>query len=281
MKALICYMPVLHQGYLDFIDRHPDADALLIFGQDIINRFDWLKRKEIRAVDPRIMSLSVCAAVRPGLNVYVMDEAYARLLKESESKLVFADEEESREVARQMFAGCDVSFDKVFLRWDRTKIAESEVVNGFPIASERVHQLFMQEASEVSQQSSDWWRQVGAVLVSGDKKIVACNRHIPSDHTPYVVGDPRNLLKRGVGIEITSVLHSEAAVIAQAAREGVSTVGARLYVTTFPCPYCANVLAHTGISELYFSSGYSVLDGAGLLERAGIKIFQVVDQQTS
>jgi len=162
------------------------------------------------------------------------------------------------------------------LRWDRRSISEEEAVQTYPIAEGEFHQLIMAEAGLVSQKSSDWWRQVGAILVFRDgRKITAYNRHVPSDHTPYALGDPRNLLKKGVGIEITSVLHSEAAVIAQAARAGTSTVGGCLYVTTFPCPYCANVIANSGISELYFREGYSTLGGSDLIEQAGIKIFRV------
>lgn len=274
-KVLVAYVPVLHQGYLEMFQKYSDADALFIFGPEIIRRFDWLYRKEIRALDPEVM----CGVIR-SLGIFsrvdVLDPQTIEEIRVRATKLVFANEEESRQVAEEFFVGSEILFEPIFLRWDRTRIEKGEVVSGYPVTRDRVHQIFMQEAQEVSQMSPDWWRQVGAVLVSGDHKVFAYNQHIPSNHTPYALGDPRNLLKRGVGIEITSVLHSEAAVVIKALQQKIPMEQARLYVTTFPCPYCANVLAQSGISELYFSSGYSVLDGADLLRSAGIKIFQVV-----
>lgn len=276
MKILLFYMPVIHRGYLDFLDRHKDAQTAFIFGQEIINKFDWLKRKEIRALSPEV-AVQALVHVSPIGDVRVLDYEHAERLKsDSGLQLVFADEEESREVAKDLFEGSRVTFDRVFLRWDRRSISEERAVQAYPITEGEFHRQMMMEAELVSQRSPDWWRQVGAVLVlNNDRKLIAYNRHVPSDHTPYALGDPRNLLNKGVGVEVTSVLHSEAAVIAQAARAGTSTVGGRLYVTTFPCPYCANVIANSGISELYFREGYSTLEGSNLIEQAGIKIFRV------
>lgn len=87
-------------------------------------------------------------------------------------------------------------------------------------------------------------------------------------------GDPRAIFNKGVHIELSSYLHAEAHVIAEAARRGIATEGADLYVTTFPCPVCAKLLAATGIARLYYRDGYSVLDGEEVLLGAGIEIVQ-------
>jgi len=287
VKHLLAYMPVLHRGYIDFLRRHPDARSFFIFGQSMIDRFDWLKRKDIRAVDPALMRAameSVLMSERKdgALTVWVLDEdVVERLKKHKGVQLVFADEEESRQLASELFQGCDVSFDSVFLRWDKPRVLDEKNAEGFPVTSEEVHRRFMGIALETADKSPDWWIHVGAALVVGDRTIVAYNRPVPSDHTPYALGDPRSLFKKGIGVELTSVRHSEVTVIGAAAREGLSTKGARLYVTTFPCPFCANALSATGISELYFRSGYSMLDGAETLRSAGIQIFRVVDEKPS
>lgn len=41
-----------------------------------------------------------------------------------------------------------------------------------------------------------------------------------------------------------------------AARKGVSTVGSRLFVTTFPCHYCARHIVSAGVDEVQFIEPY-------------------------
>lgn len=274
-KIVLAYMPVLHQGYIDFLDKHFDADAFLIFGKELIARFDWLNRKDIRALDPNMMIHAV-KSVSMIPRVSVLNEYSADLILKSKAKLVFADEEESRQVALDLFPGCTIEFDRVFLRYNKKSISEKKEVSASLVTAEEMHRRFMKEAVVEAEKSPDWWRQVGAVLVSGDKKIVAYNEHLPSNHTSYALGDPRSFSTKGVGVEITLALHAEGGIIGRALREGIPTLGARLYVTTFPCPYCANILSQTGIAELYYSDGYSMLEGESLLESSGIKIFKVV-----
>lgn len=76
-------------------------------------------------------------------------------------------------------------------------------------------------------------------------------------------------------MEYSTAIHAETAVIAQAAAQGVSTQGASLYVTTFPCPYCARLIAHSRIKRLFVSDSYATLGGQKLLEDAGIAIIKV------
>ena len=41
-----------------------------------------------------------------------------------------------------------------------------------------------------------------------------------------------------------------------AGREGVSTVGTRLFVTTFPCHYCARHIVGAGVYEVQYIEPY-------------------------
>ena len=45
-----------------------------------------------------------------------------------------------------------------------------------------------------------------------------------------------------------------------------------MYVTDFPCPPCAKLIAGAGIAKLCFREGYAVLDGQDVLEAAGVEI---------
>jgi dCMP deaminase len=75
---------------------------------------------------------------------------------------------------------------------------------------------------------------------------------------------------------LSTAEHAEARLIAAAAREGVATDGAVMYVTDFPCPPCAKLIAGAGIRRLYFRSGYAVLDGEDVLREASVEVVQAI-----
>jgi dCMP deaminase len=78
-----------------------------------------------------------------------------------------------------------------------------------------------------------------------------------------------------VHFEISTVAHAEAKLIADAARQGISTEGAVMYVTDFPCPPCAKLIAMAGVARLYFRTGYAVLDGQQVLDAAGVELVSI------
>ncbi|MCY4632430.1 MAG: hypothetical protein OXE75_16330 [bacterium] len=57
-------------------------------------------------------------------------------------------------------------------------------------------------------------------------------------------------------IEFTRCLHAEQAAIINSARSGVSTEGAILYTTTFPCHECAKMIIGAGIVEVQYIEPY-------------------------
>jgi dCMP deaminase len=91
-----------------------------------------------------------------------------------------------------------------------------------------------------------------------------------------MAGDPRANFSKGAHSNLSLALHAEAAVIGAAARQGIATQGATLYVTTFPCPYCAKVVTASGITALYYREGYAMIDGETVLREAGITLTQVL-----
>ena len=44
MKIIIVYLPVLHQGYLDFFAAHSDAQELWILGDWLADEFKEVKK---------------------------------------------------------------------------------------------------------------------------------------------------------------------------------------------------------------------------------------------
>jgi deoxycytidylate deaminase len=57
-------------------------------------------------------------------------------------------------------------------------------------------------------------------------------------------------------LEFSRAVHAEMEAIISAARKGVSTVGGKLFVTTFPCHYCARGIIAAGIDEVQYIEPY-------------------------
>lgn len=66
------------------------------------------------------------------------------------------------------------------------------------------------------------------------------------------------LRRTGIGqlLEFSRAVHAEMGALLAAVREGVSVVGARMFVTTFPCHYCARHLVAAGIDEVQYIEPY-------------------------
>ncbi|RYD86017.1 MAG: hypothetical protein EOP84_00385 [Verrucomicrobiaceae bacterium] len=57
-------------------------------------------------------------------------------------------------------------------------------------------------------------------------------------------------------IEFSRAVHAEMDALLDAGRKGASTVACRLYVTTFPCHYCARHIVSAGIDEVQYIEPY-------------------------
>ncbi len=269
---LVAYVTVLHEGYRRLLQRYRNTLAIIVFGKKLITESDYL-HKEIRALEPQL----VCLALRGwalGSPVSVATPLSLAGLDKRQLRVIMPDEDVCRQVAEKYLPNCIVTFEQVFLRWDRINTLQEHTVQ--PDGSIPVTELdreLIGLAFKEAKKSSDWWRQVGAIAVrDGQVLLLAFNQHMPSPHTPYADGDPRNAFFKGVNIELGTALHAEKAVICEAARRGISLDGAHLYVSTFPCPPCAKAIAAAGFRRCYYSGGYAMLDGESILKQNGVQI---------
>lgn len=270
--ALVCYIPVLHQGYFQFLKNY-QGSCLYILGQDLIDEFTGIHR-EIRALDPSIAKKAI-----EGLNIFnqtkilVKDDLY---LLGQFYQVVLPDEEISRQFAAKYLEKTKVKFETVFLRWDEKNVLSQKPVDFDRISNDPFDRKMVARSMLVSRESSCWWRHVGAVIVR-DKRIVAeaKNQHVPSEHMPYIIGDPRDFIEAGKLSHFASSLHAEQRIIAEAARKGVSLYGVSIYLTVFPCPACAKLIAYSGISRCYFAGGHASLDGQGILRINNVELIYV------
>jgi dCMP deaminase len=283
-KIIVAYVPVIQRGIINLIEAHKDAEVFYVFGEDILADFDYL-RKEIRALNPH-EALRALTGLQLLPKIEILDRLEAKRLGsvlDSTTTIVMPEDDLSPTVAENYFGLTDVIFAPVFLRWNRDNAHETRVVAADrTISREKFDREMMQRAFLAAGRSSDWWRQVGGILVQKETPtLFAWNRHVPSEYSPYIDGDPRNCFKKGVHIELSTALHAEAGIIAEAARKGFALAGGSLYVSTFPCPPCAKLIAYSGIARCYFGSGYAMLDGESILREKNVELIFVETEEAS
>ena len=278
-KVLIAYVPVLHSGYLKFfLDNVKNGiDTLYVVGEDVLaglRDVDYIKRKDSLRALSSSQIMNCIDSLNIFRDVFVLNRHLLNILKFNDVSVVMPDEDVSRSIAADCLNGNNVDFQPIFLRWHRNNVLEQKKVQAHSsISVSAFEKEMMRSAFIEGAKSFDWWRQVGAIAVKGNVPIlIANNDHTPDKQMPYVFGDPRSIFKRGINIELSTAEHAEAVLIAEAARRGLPLDGAHLFVTDFPCPQCAKLIAHSGISKCYFSRGYSVLDGESSLKTAGVDL---------
>jgi len=269
--VVVAYVPVLHEGYWRFLDRHARGRRLFVVGPSLHEDYRPLA-KDVRRLDPGLVAAAIDAW---GIcsEVFVLDPPLAEQLAVERPSLILPAEDVSYQIVERFFGRCEVVYDTVFLRWDKTRsVALLEPRAGRRATFDELAAVAADEAAR----SVDWWRQVGAALRLPDGRVLSAhNEHQPHPLSAYAVGDPRSNFFKGVHLEISTATHAEARIIAEAARAGVATEGAVMYVTDFPCPPCAKLIAAAGIAKLYFRTGYAVADGEDVLAAAGVELVQV------
>lgn len=277
-EVVVAYIPVLHEGYRRFIASHSTGRPLLLIGPQLYADYRPLA-KDIRAL-PAELAASAIEAWGICSQVSVLDIEGARRLAQRRPSITLPAEDVSYQVVERFFSKCPVHYDAVFLRWDKARSAQLLTLSARRIASDDPELAEIASAAEVEAgRSVDWWRQVGAAIRLSDGRVIAAhNEHNPHRLSAYAAGDPRASFYKGVHVELSTATHAEAHLIANAARQGISTAGATMYVTDFPCPPCAKLIAAAGIAKLWFRTGYAVLDGQDVLRAADVEIVQVDDE---
>lgn len=271
-NTIVSYIPALHRGYIDFFKKYPGA--LYVLGPDFTREAPRLER-DIRALTPEEVK-----AMLGGSGIFskitVLNKENLRELYDNPATITMPDEDVNRQFAAAYLKDKPITFVPTFLRWDRQiSTTEFEVPPDRVISENAFDKEMMAQAFKESKKSPDWWRQIGAILIRNQKPImIAHNAPLPPDYTPNIFGDPRSNFDAGEAQykDLGKFIHGEASCIAQAAKNGIPTKGASLYVTTFPCPACAKLIASAGIKEVYYSKGYSMLDAEDIFREFGVKI---------
>lgn len=291
-KALLLYLPVIHQGYTEFLWKHRDAEAVFLIGQNLIKELASIYPEEIslRSLmrDPRCLGSGLMQIlvqqVLSRTEIHVLDSVSDIRLEEYDT-FVMPDEDFCRFFSftyPRIFEGKKVEYELTFLRWDMpSSIANVHVDSDYTIASDDLVRLGLESVQDraftEAYKSSDWWRQVGGVLFKGEEILLTSyNRHLPTELETAFKGDPRSNFQAGQYIEFSSAIHAEAGLVGAAASRGICTKGLEIFTTTFPCPACAALIATSGLKRLYFVDGYSNVNALQTLREYGVEIVRVV-----
>lgn len=118
--------------------------------------------------------------------------------------------------------------------------------------------------------------KVGAVLVRD--KTMLCSGF---NGAPRRVRDLPERYSREGGVKYRYVTHAEANAIATAARNGLRTDGAEIYVTHFPCSSCARLIIQAGIVKVVAGAGTTSMPpeefqaAREMFDEAGVEIVEI------
>lgn len=279
-RIAIAYIPVLHKGYIDFIAKlkNEGVTMLYLIGDSILEAhetLDYINRKDrLRAIPAD--TIGPIIADTTGLSVQLLNPKAIEEIKKEGYTIVTPKEDIGRYIVETYFKDADVVFENIFLRWNQDNIGEAIEPDTQKITlSDFEKTVFAQVMSE-AEKSADWWRQVGAGVVKDGKLVsVAHNEHMPEEQLPNILGDTRALFKKGVNINYVTTAHAEVGVLGELARNGIATDGCEIFLTDFPCPYCARLIVKAGIRKVYYLKGYAVLGGDEFLKGEGIELVRV------
>ncbi|MFC1744798.1 cytidine/deoxycytidylate deaminase family protein [Candidatus Riflebacteria bacterium] len=132
-------------------------------------------------------------------------------------------------------------------------------------------QYFMEIAHKIASRHTCDRAAVGAVILR-DKNILSTGYNGSPAGLPHCDKVGHDL----VDGHCIRAVHAEINAISQAAKHGVSTKGATIFITHFPCFHCFKSIINSGISEVYYDISYKkderVLQAAELLS---LKIHRV------
>src|ERR1700704_3814943 len=121
-EVVLAYVPVLHEGYRRFLERHGAGRRVFLIGPELHADYRPLA-KDVRALEAQHAAQAI-AAWDIAASVAVLDELGAQRLAAEEPALIAPAEDVSYRVVERWFPRAAVRYDPVFLRWDKTKTVQ-------------------------------------------------------------------------------------------------------------------------------------------------------------
>lgn len=138
-------------------------------------------------------------------------------------------------------------------------------------------EYFMSLAELASERSTCLSRHVGAVIVQ-DRNSISTGYNGPAagvKHCEELGGCIRRAMpdyQSGKYLEYCPASHAEQNAIAFAAKHGISTNGATIYVTDSPCKDCMNSIINSGITRIVYGGKYNAALSERIAEEANVEV---------
>jgi dCMP deaminase len=269
----IVYAPAFHEGYLRYYKRAASKGVETLYLIDPMLCPDVSGHERDFTVAPEVMT-KIVADLKLFKEVKILTEEVLKQTGWKGKQLYAYKHALVQDIAKNYLKGAKIAWDSTFLRWDMPRALNQVAVDG-ATTTDAVHRKHMARAWELAAESPDPFRQVGAVAVKDGKVLAeAYNRPLPDSEETYKKGDPAAWRSAGKDIHITKFMHAEAGIIATAGNPKVE--GCDLYVTVFPCPTCANMVAVAKVKRVFFQEGYSNLDAHEVLSHFGVEMIRVI-----
>lgn len=137
---------------------------------------------------------------------------------------------------------------------------------------------FMKMALVIADRSKDPSTQVGAIIVSGDNRILSAGYN----GTPKGINDDEFPWGRGDGSpgcldsKYPFVVHAERNAVLNFRGVGTQLEGSTIYVTHFPCGECAKEIVQAGVSEVVYLDKHNFEEVARIIfDAAGVSYREV------
>lgn len=271
--VIIGNFTIIHKGYLDlFLNKYQAAD-IYILSNNLANNLYELDLDQ-RKINPNIIKNLFSGLKR---QIYILDEDNLSKII-NEDKIVLVEDTVISAFKKKYLAehkniitehGFFYYSDDQVLKTNTKKKKNKTKLDNADID-------FMKKAQELTKKSNCFWRQVASLIVKDNKIIYSgFNEMMPNQDECYKIGCIRDAVKPGTKTELCSAVHSEAKCIAEAAKDGKSLKGSSIYVTTFPCPNCAKLIALSGIKKCFYNQGWANFDGERVLKGAGIELIKI------
>ena len=142
------------------------------------------------------------------------------------------------------------------------------------------HQVFMSVAFSLARLGTCSRGSVGAVIVR-DGRCISWGYNGAPPGLPHCEevnhGHPAQvdttLPQNGCRI----ATHAEANALSFAAKQGISTDGATVYMTVAPCSWCSRLLIAAGIKRVIYYDNYRDMRGIQWLKDAGVHVVNYVE----
>jgi dCMP deaminase len=154
-------------------------------------------------------------------------------------------------------------------------------------------EYFMMLAKLTATRSTCLAFPVGAVIVK-DRQVLATGYNGSPSGSPHCTSQGYcypNLSACNASKTLPSrSVHAEANAIAQAAKHGINTNGATIYVTLEPCLACLKLVISAGIREIFYETNFNIGDnltvrdffiGDGLVTLTQIEVSEATAQRSA